>query len=295
MRGDSSARRSRHDCDVTNVAFLGLGAMGSRMAPHLLDAGHALVVWNRSPDKTQPLVERGATAAAAPADAARDADVVITMLADPAALFAVVDALGDGIAGKTLIDMSTVGPDTVADVATRLPEETDFLDAPVLGSLPEAEAAELRIFVGGPDELVAKWTPLLSALGSPLHVGSLGSGQKAKLVANSSLFGVIGVLGEVIALGDALGLAREAIFEVLAATPIAAQVERRREGIETGEFPTRFALSLALKDANLAADAAQDVDLRVLEAARSWLADAADAGWGDRDYSAVLARILGSR
>jgi 3-hydroxyisobutyrate dehydrogenase-like beta-hydroxyacid dehydrogenase len=283
---------------MTKVAFLGLGAMGSRMAPHLLDAGHELVVWNRSPEKAAPLVERGATLAGSPAEAARDADVVITMLADPPALSAVVDGLASGMsAGQALIDMSTVGPATVAETQAKLPQGTKLLDAPVLGSLPEAEAGELRIFVGGPDDLVEKWMPLLSAMGSPVHVGPLGSGQKAKLVANSTLFGVIGVLGEVVALGDALGLSREATFDVLAATPVATQAERRRGPIESGDYPRRFALALARKDSDLASAAVEgkDVDLRVLDAARSWLVEAQDAGWGDRDYSEVLARILGSR
>ena len=165
---------------MTKVAFLGLGAMGSRMAPHLLAAGHELVVWNRSPEKAVPLVERGATLAGTPADAVRDVDIVITMLADPAALAAVVDGVAAGIsADQTLIDMSTVGPAAVAELALKLPDGTNLLDAPVLGSLPEAEAGELRIFVGGPDALADEWMPLLSAMGSPVHVGPLGFGQKA--------------------------------------------------------------------------------------------------------------------
>ncbi|MDX6415046.1 MAG: hypothetical protein QOH23_2456, partial [Gaiellaceae bacterium] len=121
---------------MTKVAFLGLGGMGSRMAPHLLDAGHELVVWNRSPDKAASLVERGASLAGSPADAARDGDVVITMLADPAALSAVVEGLASGMSARqTLIDMSTVGPATVEEITAKLPEGTHLLDAPVLGSL----------------------------------------------------------------------------------------------------------------------------------------------------------------
>jgi 3-hydroxyisobutyrate dehydrogenase-like beta-hydroxyacid dehydrogenase len=285
---------------VSVVAVVGLGAMGSRIARRLLEAGHDLVAWNRTAEKAQPLVEAGAVAAATPAEAAARAEVVLTMVADPAALRDVTEG-EDGVAagvgeGATVIEMSTVGPDAVRRLGSVLGEQAGLLDAPVLGSRSEAEEGTLKVFVGGPPELVARWTPLLSVLGSPLHVGPLGSGAAAKLVANTTLVGTIGVLGEALALAEGLGLPREKAFEVLAATPLAAQAERRRESIESGEYPPRFALYLARKDAELVVAAAREagVDLRLTEAARAWLADAEEAGLGDRDYSAVLARILGS-
>jgi 3-hydroxyisobutyrate dehydrogenase/2-hydroxy-3-oxopropionate reductase len=273
--------------------------MGSRLARRLIEAGHDVAVWNRSPAPMDELVELGATAAASPADAARRSEVVLTMLADPAALQAVTegpDGITEGAAeGLTQIEMSTVGPAAIARLASALPPGVDLLDAPVLGSLPQAESGTLRIFVGGPEPLVQRWTPLLSALGSPLHVGPLGSGAAAKLVANTTLFGTLGVLGEALALARGLGLSNETAFEVLAATPVASQAERRREGVETGKFPPRFKLSLARKDADLVAQAAEEagVDMRVTEAARAWLAEAEANGWGDLDYSVALARMLG--
>src|SRR5947208_2725241 len=184
--------------------------MGSRIARRLADHGHDVVVWNRTPEKASGL---GFPVAESPADAARRAEVVITMVTDPNAL---------------------------------------------------------------------------------VDVGELGSGAAAKLVANSTLFGAIAVVGEAIGLADALGLSREAAFDVLAVSPVAAQAERRRPAIESGEYPPRFALRLARKDADLIADAV-DADLRVAEAARSWLVDADDAGDGDEDYSVVVPRILGER
>ena len=281
--------------------MVGLGAMGSRIARRLLEAGHELHVWNRTAEKAQPLVTAGAVAAATPAEAAARAEVVLTMVADPAALRDVTES-DDGVAagvgeGATAIEMSTVGPDAVRRLASVLRGRAGLLDAPVLGSRSEAEAGTLTVFVGGPDELVARWTPLLSLLGSPLHVGPLGSGAAAKLVANTTLVGTIGVLGEALAVAEGLGLPRGKAFEVLATTPLAAQAERRRESVESGEYPPRFALYLARKDAELVASAAREagVDLRLTEGARSWLAEAEEAGLGDRDYSAVLARILGSR
>jgi 3-hydroxyisobutyrate dehydrogenase-like beta-hydroxyacid dehydrogenase len=286
---------------MSTVGFIGLGGMGSRMARRLLEAGHEVVVWNRTPERAAELVELGATQAESPSDAARRADVVITMLSDPAALWAVVEGPSGIAAGAdeslTVIEMSTVGPAAVARLASLLPEGTGFLDAPVLGSLSEAESGKLKIFIGGRESLMNRWTPLLSALGDPMHVGPLGAGAAAKLVANTTLFGVLATLGEALALGQGLGLSPDTTFDVLATTPLAAQAERRRAAVESGEYPRRFALSLGVKDLDLIVEAAAaaGVDLRVAAAARAWLAEAEAAGWGDRDYSAVLAWILSAR
>jgi len=283
---------------VKRIAVLGLGAMGSRIARRLLDAGSELVVWNRTPEKASDLVAAGATLAASPADAARDADVVITMVTNPDALRAVTEG-PDGVASgigesSTLFEMSTVGPDAVAHLASVLPAGVGLLDAPVLGSRSEAEAGSLHVFVGGPRELFERWQPLLSQLGSPIHVGPLGSGAAAKLVANSTLFATISALGEAIALADALGLSLDAAFEVLARSPLGEQAKRRREAFEAGDYPPRFPLSLAYKDAELVAAAADKagIELRLTNAARSWLANADSASWGERDYAALLTWIV---
>lgn len=279
---------------MSAVAVIGLGGMGSRIARRLLDAGHEVVAWNRSPEKAKPLTELGAVAAESPAGATRRAEAVIVMVANPDALRAVTEG-PEGIAaaaeGTTVIQMSTVSPSAVAWLDSMAPE---LLDAPALGSLTEVESGTLKIFAGGPDELVERWTPLLSALGSVIRVGPVGAGTSAKLVANSTLLGVLAVLGEALALAKGLGLSPEAAFEVLAATPVATQAERRREAVESGEFPLRFSLSLALKDAELIREAAEasGSELKVAAAARDWFAEATEASWRDRDYSAILAWIL---
>lgn len=274
--------------------------MGTRIGHRLLDAGHGLRVWNRTPQKAESLVAAGATRAATAAEAARGAPVVVTMVADGPVLRSVllgadgiVDALGPG---ATLIDMSTIGQALAAELPALVPDGARALDAPVLGSLSEAEQGTLRIFVGGPPEVFASCKPLLSVLGSPVHLGGAGAGAAAKLVANASLFGTLGVLGEVIALGEGMGLSRDAVFETLAATPLAQQAERRRPVLDARPGSTRFALALAHKDARLIGEAAAaaGLDLRLAEAARSWLADAERGGWGDADYSAVLRWILGA-
>ncbi|MGH3038293.1 MAG: NAD(P)-dependent oxidoreductase, partial [Gaiellaceae bacterium] len=169
---------------TSGIAVVGIGGMGSRIARRLVEAGYHVVVWNRTPAKTAELVERGAEAAESPADAARRADAVITMVADPAALRAVTErpeGISAGVVDSTtVIQMSTVGPAAVAWLAAALPAGARLLDAPVLGSIAEAEVGTLRIFVGGPEQLVEEWMPLLSVLGSPLHVGPLGAGAAAK-------------------------------------------------------------------------------------------------------------------
>jgi 3-hydroxyisobutyrate dehydrogenase/2-hydroxy-3-oxopropionate reductase len=283
---------------MTTVAVIGLGAMGTRFARRLLDAGHEVVVWNRSPGKAEELTARGAAAAADPADAARRAEVVITMLADPAALRAVTEGPEGIVAGAseatTVIEMSTVGPEAIRWLRSALPPETGLLDAPVLGSLSEAEEGALHLFVGGEAGLAGRWTLLLSALGEPIHVGPLGSGASAKLVANATLVGTMTLLGETLALADALGVSREVAFRVLSWTPLAVQAARRREPLTTGEFPRRFDLRLAHKDAELLLEAARatGVETRVLEAAETWFAEAEGAGLGNEDYSTVLRRII---
>jgi 3-hydroxyisobutyrate dehydrogenase-like beta-hydroxyacid dehydrogenase len=281
---------------MAKVAVIGLGAMGSRIACRLLDSGHELVVWNRDPARTAPLTAAGAVAAESPAAAARQGEAVITMVSNPEALAEVTEG-PEGVAagvngGMTAIQMSTVGPAATERLASALPASAELLDAPVLGSVAEAEAGRLKIYVGGEEPLVEHWTPLLSTLGSVIHVGPVGAGSAAKLVANAVLVGVIGVLGEALAVAQGLNLPREVAFDVLETTALADQATRRRPSVESGEYPARFALSLARKDADLILEAGGDLDLRVVEAARSWLAEAEEAGLGEDDYSAVLSQIL---
>lgn len=272
--------------------------MGGKIAQRLTQAGYPVTVWNRSRDKTVPLAEAGARVAASPAEAAAAADAVITMLADPPALRQVSEGpegvLAGARPGTTLIEMSTVGPPAIDRLASVLPEGVELIDAPVLGSVTEAESGRLRIFIGGPAEVVQRRMPVLDVLGDPVHVGALGAGAAAKLVANSTLFGVLGVIGEALALAVGLGLSREMAFEVLSGTPVAEQARRRRQAFESGEFPYRFGMSLARKDADLIAEAARavGVELRLAPAARSWLDDAVESGLADRDYSAVLKHIV---
>lgn len=205
------------------IAFLGLGHMGAPMARHLLAQGHALTVWNRTPDKAEALAAAGATVAATPAGAVRDADLVVTMLADQAALRAVSDALlSDSAAlrpGVHWIDTSTVGPDTVRALAARLPEGVTLTDAPVMGSVDRAATGKLWVLAGG-DPLPGPVRELLNTLGEVTVCGPAGSGAALKLVLINAVVGGVGLVAEALRLGQVLGLPQELVRAELARGPL---------------------------------------------------------------------------
>ncbi len=269
------------------------------MARRLIAAGHQVTVWNRTSERTAPVVSAGGRSAASPADAVRDAEVAISMLADFEALESAIGGPeGAGRAlerGATYIEMSTIGPDALAQIRTLLPDSVAVLDAPVLGSVPQAESGELRIFVGGTPATYESVRDLLGVLGTPRYAGGPGSGAALKLAVNAALVNVMAALGESMALGDALGIPSELLLDVLEDSPIGATVRSKRELIEHGLYPARFRLALALKDARLALRAAgrRGVGLRLTPDSAAWLEDAAAAGLADRDYSAVIDLIRG--
>jgi 3-hydroxyisobutyrate dehydrogenase-like beta-hydroxyacid dehydrogenase len=285
---------------MAKIAFLGLGQMGSAMAARLLQAGHDVTVWNRTPEKTKPLVEKGAVAASSPADAAAGAEIVITMLATPEALEQVVSGesgLAQGLRSSQLfIEMSTVGPQAVREVAAKLPSGVTMVDAPVLGSVPQATTGALEVFVGAEDEVFARVGPILQALGNVRHVGGPGAGASIKLVVNLTLGVAITTLGEALALGRALTLDRGILLDVLEKSPIGQTVKGKRERIESGHYPPNFKLTLGEKDLRLveAAAAESKVELRVARAAHEWFEDAVPVA-PELDYSVVVATILGEK
>jgi 3-hydroxyisobutyrate dehydrogenase-like beta-hydroxyacid dehydrogenase len=166
---------------MAKIAFLGLGQMGAPMATRLLQAGHELTVWNRTPDRAKPLAAAGATVARSPAEAGAGAALAITMLATPEALKDVVLGAEHGLVralgpGQMYIDMSTVGPHTVRSIAAQFPQGVAVVDAPVRGSVSQAAEGRLEIFVG--------------------------AGAAMKLVANLVLGASIAAVGEAPALGE---------------------------------------------------------------------------------------------
>ena len=284
---------------MAKIAFLGLGQMGAPMASRLLEAGHELTVWNRTRDRAEALAARGAAVARSPAEAGAGAAVAITMLATPEALQDVVlgeNGLARGLgAGQVYIDMSTVGPATIRSIAARLPADVAIVDAPVRGSVPQATEGRLEIFVGAGDEDFERVRPILESLGAVMHVGGPGAGAAMKLVANLALGVSISAVGEALVLGEALGLGRAPVLNMLEGSPLGPAVRAKRANIESGHYPSNFKLRHAAKDLRLVieATAAGDRDLEVSAAARDWLDQAVQSGAADLDYSAVVATIVG--
>jgi len=284
---------------MAKIGFLGLGEMGTPMAGRLLQAGHEVVVWNRSPERTAVLAKEGASVAASPAKAAAGRDVIITMLATPEALEQVLFG-ADGLApalspGQVLIDMSTVGPGEVRSAAARVPKGASFVDAPVRGSVPQATSGRLDIFVGATDQDYERVRPILETLGSVRHTGGPGSGAAMKLVANLALGAAMVTLGEALSLGESLELQRHVLLDVLADSPIGPIVKAKRANVESGQFAPSFKLRHAAKDLRLVMEtaAAKGRDLKQARANRAWLDEAAEHGAADLDFSSVVATIAG--
>jgi 3-hydroxyisobutyrate dehydrogenase-like beta-hydroxyacid dehydrogenase len=283
---------------VTTLAFCGLGKMGQPMAARLLGVGYDVVVWNRTRERAAPVVERGANAASTPAEAAEGADAVLTMLATPEAVEEVIfgpDGLVNGMAeGATLIEMSTIGPTAVRRIRERLPAGVGMLDAPVLGSIPEATEGRLKVFVGGDGALLERWRPVLERLGTLRPVGALGAGASMKLVTNLCLGVLMTGLGEALALAKAFDLDQPDVLDVLSGSPIGVTARSKRSRIESDEWPPNFKLALAAKDMRLVIEEAEAMGLHlpVAAAAKTWIDEAEAAGLGDLDYSAVIKKIL---
>jgi 3-hydroxyisobutyrate dehydrogenase-like beta-hydroxyacid dehydrogenase len=267
--------------------------MGHAIAQRLLEAGHDLTVWNRTPGRDEELVSAGATRADTPADAVRGAEVVVTMLTDPPALETVLFG-PDGAASAipetaTLIEMSTVGPTAIASVVKRI-ATVAVLDAPVLGSVPSVEAGRLVILVGGDRKVFDRHTELLSVLGTPIYVGPSGSGAWLKLVNNAASTATLVALGELLALTDRAGLGIDSVLQGLEAGPLASLIERWRPRLKGEDQGSYFRLALARKDLALVFDEAEreGVDLSVAETAAARCDEAIGAGLGDEDFGAIV-------
>jgi 3-hydroxyisobutyrate dehydrogenase len=283
---------------VSKIAFLGIGNMGTPMTTRLVDAGHDLAVWNRSVARTAPLARAGARVAATPAAAVAGVEFVITMLANPGALEDVLygpDGFASALSsGQTWIDMSTVGPEAFTAAAARLPSGVLAVDAPVRGSIAEASAGRLHVYVGAGDNDFELVRPVLEIFGDVHDVGGPGAGAAMKLVVNTTLTAAIVAAGEALALGHVLGLDQSVVLDVLADSSVGGTVRAKRANVEAGHYPPSFKLSLAAKDMRLAIEAAARAgsSLKTAESVRLWLDEAADQGAADLDFSAVVATIL---
>jgi 3-hydroxyisobutyrate dehydrogenase-like beta-hydroxyacid dehydrogenase len=279
-----------------SVAVCGLGLMGLPMTQRLLASDIRTTVWNRSPDAVRAAVAGGARVAATPAAAAAQADLVITMLASPAALFDVVSG-PDGIAAappRALAQTGTVGCEQMTALSGRLPAGWDLLDAPVLGSVPQAVDGSLRLLVGADDAVFARWSPVLSRLGEPVHVGPVPNGSALKQVLLAANAPMVALLAEAIALGERLGLDRTVLLDELEQSRIGALVRRKRAMIEAGRYPADARLSVFAKDMRLIRESGEDggVPMTMVASALGLAEQAVAAGLSDQDYSVLIGHRL---
>ena len=282
-----------------NVAFLGLGIMGSRMAANQRDAGHELVVWNRTREKADAF---GGSVAGTPAEAAADADVVVTMVVDGPQVEAVL--LGeDGAAhgareGTLFVDMSTIGPTAARAIAAALADRgLRFVDAPVTGSSPKAESGTLTIMAGGDAADVERARPLFEAMGETIvHAGPIGQGQMVKLVNNAVAAANAVTLGQALIAGKATGADLDALLSVMGAGSAGSVMLDLKSGpMRTHDYATLFKTEHMLKDVRLCLEEteAAGVPFPAAADAREILAAAVGRGHGQDDFAAVIEALEG--
>ena len=277
------------------VAVIGTGIMGSAMARNLATAGVPTTVWDRSAAATSSLAEAGATVASTAAEAVIDAQVVITMLPTAAVVNSVI--FGEGVAdalseGCVWAQMGTIGvPETLGirdQLAARRPGVL-FVDAPVSGSKGPAEQGQLLILASGPAAAVDVVSPVFDVIGrKTVWLGEAGRGSQVKLVVNAYMSVLIEGVAETMALADRLGIGHPQLAEVIEGGPLDAPIaDAKLHKIDRRDYAAEFPLEWALKDVDLALDAARGANLPLLTAlSRQWHA-AVDAGHGRQDISAA--------
>jgi 3-hydroxyisobutyrate dehydrogenase-like beta-hydroxyacid dehydrogenase len=278
------------------VAVVGAGRMGGAMAGTLRRAGLEVVVFNRTRSKAEAVAgASGAAVAASARQAAEGAQVVLSSLADDAAVGAAYTGR-DGIVaglqrGAVVCESSTIDPGTVQRLRPLVEDRgASLLDTPVSGSVSTVEAGQLTIMAGGDEAVLERARPVLDALAKQVfHVGELGAGAVMKLTVNSVLHGLNLALAEGLVLAERAGVDRETAYEVFAASAIAAPfVHYKREAFEhPGRPPVAFSLDLVGKDLDLILALAAQARTPMEQAAtnRRVVAAAIAAGLGDHDLS----------
>lgn len=283
-----------------NIAYIGLGTMGAPQAALLLEAGHALQVYNRTASKTQPLVDKGARAFTTAKAAAVDAEVIIINVSDTPDVEAMI--LGqEGIihsapAGSIVIDMSTISPEATKTMAKQLATKgIAMLDAPVSGGSEGAKQGTLSIMVGGKADILAKVMPILEICGTTItHVGDHGAGQLCKAMNQVIIAGTYMAVAEGMALGLAAGIDIEAAYQAVSGGAASSWVlHNRAHNMIANDYPLGFRLSLHHKDLGIALDAAKSLGVAMPVTALTEQVETGliKQGYGDDDMSAVARQI----
>ena len=284
------------------VAVLGLGAMGSRMAMRLLDAAYTVSIYNRTAEAAEPLAAKGATRAASPREAVLGCDVVISCVRDDEAARAIwqdadTGALAAMRKGSVVLESSTLTPACVGELAAEATARgVNYLDAPVVGTRPQAEAGQLVYLVGGDDEALARIRPILDVLGGAVHhVGASGTGAALKLVVNALFTLQVAGVAELLGLADKLGLDPAATLEILGALPVTSAAAKGAGSLVlAGKHAPMFPIDLVVKDLGYVEAAAKSVSAEVptTSATRDLYARAQASGDGALNVTAV-ARLFG--
>jgi 3-hydroxyisobutyrate dehydrogenase-like beta-hydroxyacid dehydrogenase len=282
---------------IKKIAYLGLGTMGSGMASNLLKASYQLTVWDRTTAKCEPFASKGARAAQAPADAVRDADLIMYSLSDDAAVEKVVmgqhGILSAITAGQIAVDMSTVLPATsLREQEAYAKHGVDFLDAPVFGSKNESANAKLWILAAGKKDVFEKVKPVLQKLGQTVHyLGKNGNATAMKLVGNLIVALELEALAEGLVLAQKAGLDLRTVMEVVKVADFRSPLlVGNGESILKRDFSTYFALQLMLKDANLIEQFSESLSspIPALRVVQKNLEDAVELGFGKENASAMI-------
>jgi 3-hydroxyisobutyrate dehydrogenase-like beta-hydroxyacid dehydrogenase len=282
---------------MQHIAFLGLGIMGSGMANNLLQAGHPLTVWNRSPRACRPLGDHGARIAPTPAACVRDAEVVMYSLSNDQAVWEVLtrpDGILAGVrAGQTAMDVSTVSPETSRrEFAAYAQKGVEFLDTPVFGSRHEAARGGLWVLAGGKREVFEPMRPILETISATIHyMGGTGMGTTMKLVGNLIVALQLEAAGEAMVLASKAGLSPGDVLGVLRVADFRSPViENTVQALMERNFQTDFSLQNLLKDANLIDQLAQQFNAPVPAFAqvRETVKAAANQGFERENASALI-------
>ena len=289
---------------MTTVAFIGLGAMGSRIAMNLHQAGFKLRVYNRDRAKTKALAEKGAEVADSPAAAARGAEFVVSMVADDNASRAVMlgdsGALGGAVAGTIIIDSSTNSPALAREMAKAAAERKSiYLDAPVSGSTVQAQNKELVFMVGGDEAAFGKAQPLFAAMGRMARrVGDSGAGATIKLVNNMLSGTMTAALAEAAQVAEAAGVDQAAALEILGEGAAASRLLKTKlPKMFKRDFSPQFQLELMEKDLRYFLALAQELDRPspIASLVRSQYQSARRASIGKLDACAVFLQAAGEK
>ncbi len=285
------------------VAFLGLGIMGSRMAANLAAAGHELTVYNRTRERADRwATAHGAQVAGTPGEASAAADVVITMVVDgPQVRSLLLDEGGvaaTAAPGTLCIDMSTIAPSETRAIGAALGEHgIGFMDAPVTGSSPRAEAGTLTIMASGDPAYFEHARGLLETMGElVLHVGELGQGQTIKLINNAVAAVNASTLAQALIVGRATGVDLGALVAIMGAGSGASTMLTLKAGpMRDHDYTTLFKLEHMLKDVRLCLEEGQaaGVPFPAAAATREILTAGMGRGLGDADFAALVEVLEG--